>query len=69
MVQATKKQVSGNHYKKYRIQPVDFIHENNIGYIEGNVIKYVCRWQDKNGLEDIDKAIHYLELLKEIEMS
>lgn len=66
MVQATKKQVNGSHYKDFKIQPVEFIHANNIGYIEGNVIKYVCRWQNKNGLEDINKAIHYLELLKEL---
>jgi len=66
MVDAKKKQVSGTHYKKYKIQPVEFITSNNIGYIEGNVIKYVCRWKDKNGLEDIEKAIHYLELLKEL---
>jgi len=66
MVQASKKQVSGNHYKDFKIQPVQFIHDNNIGYIEGNVIKYVCRWQHKNGIEDLNKAIHYLELLKEL---
>jgi len=66
MVQASKKQVSGSHYKDFNIQPVEFIHANNIGYLEGNVIKYVCRWRNKNGLEDLDKAIHYLELLKEL---
>jgi hypothetical protein len=64
--QASKKQVSGSHYKDFAIQPVEFIHANNIGYLEGNVIKYVCRWKNKNGLEDLDKAIHYLELLKEL---
>ena len=66
MVQASKKQVSGSHYKEFHIQPVEFIHANNIGYLEGNVIKYVCRWRNKNGMEDLDKAIHYLELLKEL---
>lgn len=66
MVQATEKQVSGNHYKDFNIQPVEFINANGIGYLEGNVIKYVCRWRKKNGLEDLDKAIHYLELLKEL---
>src|SRR5574344_481555 len=56
-------QVGGNHYKDYQIQPIEFIIANNIGFIEGNVIKYVCRHKDKNGKEDILKAIHYLQLL------
>ena len=62
MVQASKKQVSGNHYKDFKIQPVQFIHDNNIGYIEGNVIKYVCRYLNKNGIQDLEKIIHYCEL-------
>ena len=57
------KQVGGQHYKDYAIQPIEFIQKNNIGYIEGNVIKYVCRHGEKNGRQDIEKAIHYLELL------
>lgn len=61
-----RKQIGGNHYKKYIIEPIDFITANNIPYIEGNVIKYLVRWKDKNGIEDLDKAIHYIELLKEI---
>jgi len=63
---ATKKQVGGKHYTDYKIQPIEFITSNNIGFIEGNVIKYVTRYKEKNGIEDIDKAIHYLELLKEL---
>lgn len=49
------------------IQPIEFIQKNHIPFIEGNVIKYVCRHRSKNGKEDIEKAIHYLELLKELE--
>lgn len=64
---ALDKQVSGNHYKQFEIQPIEFITKNNIPFIEGNVIKYICRWRDKNGLEDLDKVIHYVELLKELE--
>ena len=60
-----KKQVGGNHYKKYKIQPVEFIIKNNIGFCEGNVIKYVLRFKDKNGIADLEKAKHYLELLIE----
>ena len=60
-------QEGGNHYKKYKIQPIEYIHANGIGYLEGNVIKYVTRHQDKNGVEDIKKAMHYLELILEME--
>lgn len=58
-----QKQVAGNHYKSLRIQPVEFIHANSIGYFEGNVIKYVTRWKEKNGVTDLEKAKHYIELL------
>jgi hypothetical protein len=61
------KQVGGDHYKKLKIQPVKFIHANNIGYMEGNVIKYVSRWRDKNGIADLEKAKHYIEMLIALE--
>lgn len=63
---ALKKQVEGDHYKKYTIQPIEFITKNNIPFIEGNIIKYICRWKDKGGSKDLDKVIHYVELLKEL---
>lgn len=56
------KQVGGSHYQ-LAIQPIDYILENKLGYCEGNVIKYVSRHADKNGAEDIKKAIHYLEFI------
>tara|TARA_R110000803_G_scaffold10308_7_gene31716 strand:- start:162 stop:371 length:210 start_codon:yes stop_codon:yes gene_type:complete len=56
-------QIGGNHYKDFKIQPIDFIYENDIPYIEGNIIKYVTRWKSKNGVEDLKKAMHYLEIL------
>ena len=56
-------QVGGNHYQKYKIQPVEFIMKNNVPYVEGNVIKYVMRFRDKNGLEDLLKARQYLNML------
>jgi hypothetical protein len=59
-------QVSGQHYKNYIIQPVEFIVKNDIAFLEANVIKYVCRHRAKNQLEDLNKAIHYLELAKEL---
>ena len=51
-------QIGGDHYKKYKIQPIEYIQQNNIPFIEGCVIKYVTRWRDKNGIKDLDKAIH-----------
>lgn len=60
-------QVGGGHYKNYRIQPVEFITKNNLGFCEGNAIKYLCRWREKNGLQDLKKAIHYINLLIELE--
>jgi len=58
-----KKQVGGSHYKKYKIQPVEFIIKNNIGFVEGNIIKYVLRFKEKGGVSDLEKAKHYIELL------
>ncbi len=60
-------QVGGDHYKKFKIQPIEFITLNQIPYIEANVIKYICRWKDKNGIEDLKKARHYLDILIEQE--
>lgn len=60
-------QVGGGHYKDLPIQPVEYIHANKVGYFEGNVIKYVTRWRGKNGLEDLRKARHYLDLLIALE--
>ena len=64
---ALNKQVAGDHCKDQPIQPVEYIHANAIGYFEGNVIKYVSRWRKKNGLADLEKAKHYIELLIELE--
>jgi hypothetical protein len=55
--------IEPNYYMKYKIIPLDFILANNISFVEANVIKYVCRWRDKNGIEDLKKAVSYLEKL------
>ena len=60
-------QVGGSHYKSMRIQPVEFIQVNGLGFCEGNAIKYLCRWKNKNGVEDLKKARHYIDLLIEME--
>lgn len=62
---AFSKQVGGKHYKDMKVQPIEFIMANNLPYCEANAIKYICRHSLKGGVEDINKAIHYLELLKE----
>jgi len=64
---ALQKQEGGNHYKDFAIQPIEFIYKNNLAFCEGNIIKYVCRHRKKNGIEDLRKAKHYLEILAELE--
>lgn len=56
-------QVGGDHYKNMPIQPLEYIVANDLQFCEGNVIKYVSRWRYKNGVEDLRKARHYLDML------
>ena len=63
------KQVDGNHYSKMKIQPAYFINENKLLFAEGNAIKYICRHQSKGKRQDIEKAIHYLEMILERDYS
>ena len=60
-------QVGGTHYKDLKIQPIEFIHANNIPFCEANAIKYLCRWRQKNGRQDLEKARHYIDLLIKLE--
>ena len=60
-------QVGGDHYKKMAIQPIEYILKNGIGFAEGNVIKYVSRWKEKGGIEDLKKARHFLDMLIEFD--
>lgn len=60
-------QEGGDHYKKMGIQPVEYIYANNLNFFEGNVVKYVTRHRSKNGLEDLKKAQHYLQMMIEME--
>lgn len=60
-------QVAGSHYKDQKIQPIEYIHANNIPFAEGCVIKYVSRWRQKGGIKDLEKARHFLDLLIELE--
>ena len=65
MEKALEIQIGGNHYKNLKIQPIEYIMANNLNYCQGNAIKYLTRYKDKNGLEDLKKAKHYLEMLIE----
>jgi len=60
-------QAGGNHYKIMGIQPVEYIQANNLDYFEGNVVKYVTRHKNKGKEQDIKKAIHYLQLILELQ--
>ena len=57
------KQVGGSHYQNFTIQPAEFVNKNKLLFAEGNAIKYICRHSTKGGVEDIHKAIHYLEMI------
>jgi len=56
-------QVGGSHYNGMKIQPVTFIMENGLSYAQGNAIKYVCRYLDKNGVQDLQKAKQYIDFM------
>lgn len=60
-------QIGGSHYSSMAIQPAEFIHRNGLGFLEGNIIKYVVRHKSKNGVEDLKKARHYLDMLIDLE--
>lgn len=66
---ARLEQIGGQHYKNFPIQPAEFCHYNQIPFLEGCVIKYICRYRHKNGLEDLKKAKHFIDLLIEMEYS
>lgn len=67
MSEANKKQVGGGHYQKQTIQHWDYVAANDLDYFQGQVTKYVSRWKDKNGIQDLEKAKHFLEKYIEIE--
>lgn len=60
-------QVGGDHYKSLPIQPVEYCHRNGLGFCESSVVKYVSRWKAKNGIKDLEKAKHFIELLIQLE--
>lgn len=64
---ATERQVGGSHYKKCKIQPIEYIHANGLDFFQGNIVKYITRFREKGKLEDIRKIKHYCDLLIELE--
>ena len=64
---ALDNQVGGSHYKSMAIQPIEYIHANNMPFIEASILKYISRWRNKNGIQDLMKAKHFIELLIELE--
>ena len=67
MSDVMKKQIGGTHYKTKAIQPWEVIERNQMGFFDGNALKYIMRYGEKNGVEDLRKAIHYIEKLIDIE--
>ena len=64
---ALNRQVGGDHYLNTTIQPIEYIHANGLGFIEGCIVKYISRWRDKNGIEDLEKIKQYVDILIELE--
>lgn len=67
IVSALDNQVGGSHYKDLVIQPAEYSEKNKLSYLEGSVVKYVTRWRLKGGIQDLEKAIHCIELIIELE--
>lgn len=61
-------QVAGDHYKTMKIQPVEFIHANRLGFLEGCIVKRICRWRSKDGVRDLEKIKHEVDLLIELHL-
>ena len=66
-MKATDRQIGGDHYKDMAIQPVEYIHSNKLSFLEGNIVKYITRHRTKGGRADVEKALHYCELLLQLE--
>jgi Protein of unknwon function (DUF3310) len=65
---ANDKQIAGNHYKQFKgHEPWDVVMAWELGYLDGTALKYISRWRHKGGVDDLKKAIHFLEKLVELE--
>jgi hypothetical protein len=59
---ATDRQIGGDHYKTAGIQPIEYIQANGLNFCEGNAVKYITRHRKKGGKQDLEKALHYLQM-------
>ena len=66
-MKSLEEQIAGEHYKTQKIQPIEYILANKLPFIEGNIVKYISRWREKGGIEDLKKGKHYVEILMEYE--
>lgn len=66
-MKSTEHQVAGNHYRKLKIQPIEYILANELGFCEGSIVKYISRWRDKGGVDDLRKVKHFCDFLIESE--
>lgn len=64
---ALERQVGGQHYKGSAIQPIEYIHANKLNYSEGAIVKYITRWRQKGGIQDLEKIKHFVDLLIDME--
>ena len=67
MINSLQNQIGGEHYRKNKIQPIEYIHANGLDFISGNIVKYATRHRDKGKAQDIEKIIHYAKLLLQLE--
>lgn len=64
---ANDTQIGGNHYKQFTgLEPWDVITAWDLGYLDGTALKYIARWKHKNGIEDLKKAMHFLQKAIEV---
>lgn len=57
-----KEQIGGSHYKNFKMQPIELIAKTRCSFIQGNIVKYISRYKEKNGKQDLEKVIHYAKL-------
>lgn len=62
-----KHQVAGSHYKQLKIQPVEYINANDLDFLQGNVVKYITRHKNKGRAEDVRKALHFCQLILDMQ--
>lgn len=65
--ESLKTQQGGSHYKQMKIEPVTIIHENGLDFFQGTVLRYIMRHKLKGGVVDVKKAIHFCQMILELQ--